>query len=195
MEAEEACILQNHTSGEIPSMYWKPTSDGKSFQQEQQFESTKLDPAASCHSKMDHSYVAGHVDLFSFSHQLSGRRLSDIASAGSSQSSTSVASTVRENRDRTSQSSALSSVDLPRYDSIISEPQLSSTREISDEFIESGLSCTPLYTHDQLEKQPTQEPSGAVTNVGLQKTMRDSIISAFASSLATNSRLQSTGRT
>ena len=67
------------------------------------------------------SYVTGNIEVISLQ--------SDVGC--SSQGSTSPASTVRENTD------------LPHCDSIIPEPQLSSTREITDDGIDLGVSSNP----------------------------------------------------
>ena len=122
----------NRETSDIPSMYWKALPDVTKGN-ESKLESTnrsrlelETDDVKLSASRC-HSYVAGHVDLYSF-HQNGRHQLSDIPSS-SSQSSSSVASTVRENTS-----------DFPRYDSIISEPQLSSTREITDDCLELAVS-------------------------------------------------------
>ena len=72
---------------------------------------------------------------------VSGRQLSDVGC--SSQGSTSPASTVRENTD------------VAHCDSIIPEPQLSSTREfsqITDDCIELGLSTKRVTFHPDISQ-------------------------------------------
>lgn len=108
-------------TSELPSLYWKPQDESHIDVGQSHIESV-LDPGAISHFS---SYVAGHVESLSLGSD-SSRRPSEIAA--SSQSSSSPASTIRENTD------------FPRCDSLISEPQLSSTREITDDFIDQS-SC------------------------------------------------------
>ena len=123
-ETQGAMLHEPQTeTSDLPSMYWKRPIDAKS---ELARSNTEVPDEVKQASKCT-SYVAGHVEFPSYCFQNSQRpRLSDIAS--SSQSSSSVASTVRENSD------------FPRYDSILAEPQLSSTREITDDCVELAAS-------------------------------------------------------
>lgn len=107
-------------TSELPSLYWKP-HDNESHIEHGHYESKLEKGTSQCHS-----YVAGHVESLSVVGSDSSRRPSEVAA--SSQGSSSPASTIRENTD------------FPRCDSIISEPQLSSTREITDDFTDVSVS-------------------------------------------------------
>ena len=109
-------------TSELPSMYWKPCANTTDVSR-MTLAHSKLEDVESTNDLADkcRSYVAGHVENAPLPNSF--KRFSDAPS--SSQSSASVASTVRENED------------FQRLDSLMSEPQLSSTREISDDDISS----------------------------------------------------------
>lgn len=134
-------------TSELPSLYWKPHAESLIYDGHSHLEPSLMKgPTSNCHS-----YVAGHVE--SMSHESDGsRRPSEIAA--SSQSSSSPASTIRENTD------------FPRCESLISEPQLSSTREITDSYIDVSSSEKRVHfqadashaeiSHISVEKQHLQ---------------------------------------
>lgn len=119
---------------ELPSFYWKPHENESRLD----FGQSQLEQGSEKLANGCQSYVTGHVETSSFgSNGLIGgsSRHSDVA-ASTQTSSTSPASTVREN------------VDFQRYDSLcvsVSEPQLSSTREITDDCIDLGLSIKRVH--------------------------------------------------
>ncbi len=125
---------------ELPSFYFKPHENESRLDLGQsEFEQGSEKLPNGCHS-----YVTGHVETLSFGSNclIGGSRHSDVA-ASTQTSSASPASTVREN------------VDFQRYDSLcvsVSEPQLSSTREITDDCIDLGLSLKRVHF-----MQPGQE--------------------------------------
>lgn len=108
-------------TSELPSLYWKPHDDESHLEMGCSNLESKLEKGTS----QFHSYVAGHVESLSVAGSDNSRRPSEIAA---SSRSSSPASTIRENTD------------FPRCDSIISEPQLSSTREITDDFTDMSVS-------------------------------------------------------
>ena len=126
---KQPAYMTPHEVGEIselPSLYWKPHDESHNDVGQSHLESVlEKEAISNCHS-----YVAGHVESLSLGSD-SSRRPSEIAA--SSQSSSSPASTIRENTD------------FPRCDSLISEPQLSSTREITDDYID--LSSSEKHVH------------------------------------------------
>ena len=141
--------LNLHEAGEtseLPSCYWRPAENESRLDIGQ----SHLDLVPGRLPSQCHSYVAGHVDSLSAgSNCVTGGaslRPSDIATA-TSQSSCSPASTVRENTDFRSDSLCVS----------VSEPQLSSTREITDDCIDLGL-CGPKRVHFNAESQQPQLP-------------------------------------
>lgn len=119
---------------ELPSLYWRPHANESKVD----FGQSQLDVGPEKAASQCHSYVAGHVESLSYGVNGIGggssKRLSDIAA--SSQSSSSPASTIREN------------IEFQRCESLcvsVSEPQLSSTREITDDCIELGLSVKRVH--------------------------------------------------
>ena len=131
--------------GELPSMYFKKALEVS--------DSSKRESEAEKFLTSDcHSYVVGQIDSLS----LGGLGQHHASDVGTSRSSTSPASTVRENYS-----------DFPHYDSVISEPQLSSTREITDDcIVDLGLSVKRVHflgnpeserveiSHISLESEP-----------------------------------------
>ena len=116
-------------TSELPSLYWKP-QENESHISHIDISLSHLESGLEKRSHCN-SYVAGHVDSFLLRSDIC-RRPSEIA-ASSQSSSPSPASTIRENTD------------FPRCDSLISEPQLSSTREITDDF--TDVSTTGKRVH------------------------------------------------
>ncbi|XP_057381259.1 uncharacterized protein LOC130703827 isoform X1 [Daphnia carinata] len=134
---EPAICMSQHQpceTSELPSLYWKPHNESLIDGGYSHLEPSLMRGAISnCHS-----YVAGHVE--SLSHEPDGsRRPSEIAA---SSRSSSPASTIRENTD------------FPRCESLISEPQLSSTREITDDF--NDVSSTEKRVHFQADSLHSQ---------------------------------------
>ena len=165
----------------MPSLYFK-----KPLQNESQFmpDISRLDLNADKSSTSHcHSYVAGHVETLSFGSSRAGslgqQQASDVGTT--SQSSSSPASTVRENNS-----------DLfPHYDSVISEPQLSSTREITDDcIVDLGLSVKRVHflseserveiSHISLESEPKRLESlmEMPTTPNLCSTARSQLITS-----------------
>lgn len=131
-------------TSELPSLYWKPHDNESQIDLGQ----SQMEPEMARAASQCLSYVAGHVESLSLGSDTS-RRPSEVAA--STRSSSSRASTVRENTD------------FPRCDSLISEPQLSSTREITDDYTDQSISEKHVHflpdsrrtevSHISMEKQ------------------------------------------